>query len=91
MWAAFAAAPEVTASYAARRPAPQHDAAAIALAPHAGHGGIAVVCRQSLTRTGELASEQEWRIRAAAAHTLTHDHIVDLGVHLRQQRRVPIF
>ncbi|MET0494380.1 MAG: PD-(D/E)XK nuclease family protein [Actinoplanes sp.] len=92
VWAAFAAAPEVTASYARgdlRRSTTRLPSrwlrGPVAKAGESERAESASFA-ESLTRTDELASEQEWRIRAAAAHTLTQDHVVDLGVHLREQR-----
>jgi hypothetical protein len=85
VWAAFAAAPAVTASYARgdlrrsteRRPSRWLAAAVATEAPSFAAG---------LLTGEELATDQEWTIRAAAAGTLAGDHIRDLGVALRVAR-----
>jgi ATP-dependent helicase/nuclease subunit B len=85
VWAAFAGAPAVTASYArgdlrrstARLPSRWLHAAAVVESKSFA---------SSLAGSDELASEQEWRIRATAAGTLENDHVVALGVQMRRAR-----
>ena len=87
VWAAFASAPSVTASYSrgdlrrssARRPSrwlPEDLAGAAESRSFA----------DSLLTGTDLTGEHEWRIRAAAAHVLEHDPVTELGVHLRRER-----
>jgi RecB family exonuclease len=88
VWAGFAAAPRVTASYArgdlrrstVRRPSRWLPDAGTPAAEESRSFA------DSLLATGELAGEHEWRIRAAAAHVLEHDPVAELGVHLRRER-----
>jgi ATP-dependent helicase/nuclease subunit B len=85
VFAAFAAAPIVTASFArgdlrrstTRLPSRwlQHGAAIAKPSYAAGLGA-----------TSELATEQEWRIRAAAANALPPDRIIELSREMRDAR-----
>ena len=85
VWAAFAAAPRVTASYARgdlRRGGGRRPSRWL----RAGAETESKSFAGSLISTDELASDQEWTIRAAAAGTLTNDHVLELGVAMRTAR-----
>lgn len=85
VWAAFAAAPTVTASYARgdlRRSTERRPSRWLAADSRTEARSFAA----GLLTGDELATDQEWTIRAAAAGTLTGDHVLDLGVALRKAR-----
>jgi hypothetical protein len=85
VFAAFAAAPTVTASFSRgdlRRSTTRLPSRWLQHGTHIEEPSYAA----GLGATTELASEQEWRIRAAAANALPPDRIVQLSREMRDAR-----